>query len=177
MLDRIKIHLATLEEAEKLAKFINTIYVEKNNENPATSSFRKEGGIRIPAEKLKKEIQNPAFRLWVALDLEQQIAGVIALTITQDPLREKWFRGSLGLFAIHPTYRSKGLGNKMREYLEHEAKELGVNEVFADVVSTQGNLFEYYKKAGFFATGTLDQFRHSSFNRGEITLVHLNKRL
>lgn len=176
MLDRINIRLAALEEAEELAKFINTIYVEKDNENPATS-FRKEGCIRISPEQLKENLQNSVFRLWVALDSEQQIAGVIALTITQDPLREAWFRGSLGLFAIHPFYRSKGLGNKMREHIEHEAKKLGVKEILADVVSTQGNLFEYYKKAGFFATGTLDQFSSSNFKTGEITLIHFHKKL
>jgi ribosomal protein S18 acetylase RimI-like enzyme len=176
MLDRITIRLAIPEEAESLATFINDIYVNKDNDNPDIN-FRKKGSVRIPADKLTEQIKNPGFRLWFALNPEQEIIGAIALTITQDRLRTEFYRGHISLFSIHPSFRSAGLGSKMRKHLENEAKKLEVTQLFAEVVSLQGNLVEYYKKVGFFLTGTLEQFKNPNFINGEITLVHLSKKL
>lgn len=184
--------LAAKADTKEIVKFINEVFSEKDKSIDPKISYRKEGeaGNRTNEAEISEKISSPSCYLYVAVDTsrpaDNRIVGTRCMNLKRpsllgedksSPFHEELCRGELTLFAIHRDYRSKNLGKLFTNHIETKAKELGVTELFLEVVGQQGSLIEHNKKAGFFLTGTLDTLVSERFKNDEITLIQMIKKV
>lgn len=70
-------------------------------------------------------------------------------------LRYRRWRRHLGLsrLAVHPEYRGRGIGTKLMEWAERQARRLGVPELRGEVRAALPHLVDYYRAMGFRTIG------------------------
>ena len=69
------------------------------------------------------------------------------------------------LIAVHPAHRGKGLGRKLMEHLEQDARSRGASQMFLEMRSNNP-AEQLYRSCGFLAVGTRkDYYRLKDGNR------------
>ena len=61
-------------------------------------------------------------------------------------------KGELAFLYVNPSHENQGIGQKMIQFIENKARELGLTELIT--LSTQA--FTYFQSKGGFAEGTPD---------------------
>ena len=126
-------------------------------------------GARIDAEQLNQLLKQDQVWLFIAYIDEnsvQNLVGCIALTFQQETVE-------IGTFCVASAYQNQGMGRKMLEYAEvqarHICKNLKYYEMF--VIDTRFELIEYYERCGYSKTNVLEPYPTHA-NVGQ-PLIHL----
>lgn len=86
-------------------------------------------------------------------ELEGRIVGTITLTFPIEVPHAEYMTdkplASFGQFAVEPDLQGAGLGRKLIETVEKEAKRLGAQEICLDTAQPADHLVSYYKKLGY----------------------------
>lgn len=83
-----------------------------------------------------------------------EIISTISLYDHSPSSNSKWYNepfvAKVGQFAVLPEYQKFGIGNKMMEIVEHEAKGIeNITELALDTAETAYHLIHYYEKRGY----------------------------
>lgn len=97
--------------------------------------------LRVSVSTIRREIRLKRRVYGVAL-LDDRIVAT---------LRYRRWRSHLGLsrLAVLPEYQGAGIGKKMMEWAEQQARRLGVRELRGEVRAALPHLLEYYKRMGY----------------------------
>lgn len=86
-------------------------------------------------------------------ELEGRIVGTITLTFPIDVPHAEYMTdkplASFGQFAVEPNLQGAGLGRKLIQTVENEAKRLGAQEICLDTAQPADHLISYYQKLGY----------------------------
>jgi ribosomal protein S18 acetylase RimI-like enzyme len=146
-IQRVDYSTVSQETIQKLADLINFAY-NKANEGTWPSSWR-----RTSTSQIAQMISHHQIR---AAYLDSTIIGTIRLQTLQTengPIAE------LGLLAVAPEARGTGAGNALVQYVEHEAKMMGLGIMQLEVLvpremgEIKHGLVKYYRKLGYVRTG------------------------
>ena len=86
-------------------------------------------------------------------ELESRIVGTITLSFPIDVPHAEYMTdkplASFGQFAVEPNLQGAGLGRKLIQTVETEAKRLGAQEICLDTAQPADHLISYYQKLGY----------------------------
>ena len=107
-------------------------------------------GHRTDASEVQSMLADPAVLLLVA-----EAAGqVIGCCYTRrDAPGEGPARAELGLFAVHPSAQSRGLGSRLLEAQAERLAENGTEVLMIQVLQSRPELHAWYRRHGFTSTG------------------------
>ncbi len=94
-----------------------------------------------------------AYKCFVGI-YKGKIISTISLYNYSPSSNSKWYNephvAKVGQFAVLPEYQKFGIGNKMMEIVEHEAKAIeNISELALDTAETAYHLIHYYEKRGY----------------------------
>ncbi len=94
-----------------------------------------------------------AYKCYIGL-YKQRIAATISLYAPQPTEKSQWyskdFVAKVGQFAVVPDLQRYGIGSRLMDIVEVEAKKLmGVREIALDTAETACHLIDLYKKRGY----------------------------
>lgn len=143
------------EEIEKLYVFYSDI-IDQQKADKYGPCWTKD--VYPSKEELKKHLQEDLFYV---LETEERFAGAgcISLHEEENYLHVPWSHelkeneiAVLHLFAIHPDFRRKGLGEKLLKRIIEDNSDR-VKAIHLDVVQGNEPALKLYKKAGFHSIG------------------------
>lgn len=86
-------------------------------------------------------------------EFEGQIIGTITLYTEPHHDVPDWYRrpevGWFGQFGIEPRLQGTGVGNRMMQYVEERAIQLGLSELALDTSEQATHLIDWYKRHGW----------------------------
>ncbi|WP_211325567.1 GNAT family N-acetyltransferase [Roseimicrobium gellanilyticum] len=89
---------------------------------------------------------------FVAVD-RGRVVGTITLYAAQPDSPCVWYRQSgvyqFGQFAVHPERQREGIGHRLLQRIEDEARALGAIELSLDTAETAEHLCRWYARLGF----------------------------
>lgn len=142
----------------------------------AQAAYRGEGGwtteahlvsgSRTHSDEVRGMLADPAVTLLVAeLDATEDDSGVSGGSIVgccytrQDPADDDGTtRAELGLFAVHPSAQSRGLGGRLLESQADLLGRAGVDVLMIQVMQSRTELHAWYERHGFLRTGAAVPF-------------------
>lgn len=134
--DDVAIRRAWAHEAEEICQVTRLAF------EPYRGKIRPPfGALSVTATTIRKEIRLGRRVYGVAV-----VDGMIVAT-----LRYRQWPTHLGLsrLAVSPEYQCHGLGTRMMQWAEGEARRLGVKELRGEVRAVLPDLLEYYRRMGF----------------------------
>ncbi len=145
---KISVETATLKEAAAITKIVNESFQAMGR-----GFYRIPGSNRIELEKVKGMIQDSdKYRVYVCLrkndDDEPEVIGASYVDIHDS---------EFCMFAVAVGYEKNGIGSKILEHVEKNAKEiLHLDELKLDIVNDKRELYlkKFYEKRGFIFSGT-----------------------
>lgn len=137
------------EEKARIVEIVGLCYRGKGN---WTNESRLVRGDRINLEKLEAEILDSTLLVaTVTKGNRDEVIGCIKTGIVQKtvvgPLEEP--AGYIGLFAVHPEFGSRGIGNRLMQEAEDLCRDRGASRMVLDVLSPRDDIINYYKRKGF----------------------------
>jgi len=133
--DSVRLRMASLADAEALARLINAAF---RVEQPFIEGDRtNHDGVRSYMKKGKFLLAEDAAGL----------AGCVYVEIRAD-------RGYLGLLGVDPPCQGTGLGRKLMDAAENYFREEGCRAVDLRIVSARTPLPSFYRHLGYLETGT-----------------------
>jgi GNAT superfamily N-acetyltransferase len=118
-------------------------------------------------------------RLQRGFALVAELEGVIVGTVTLRPPRDKsdcaWYLRpgvySFGQFAVRPDLQRRGIGLRMLQFVEQQARDCGAAELALDTAEGAEHLRKWYERLGFRFVG------HVSWDDTNYRSVVLSKEL
>lgn len=145
--------LATLEDAEPLAKMINTSFRADKTTQVFLSTDRPDSEVTTAAVLTEKILQPDC----ACIVVTSPTTGILLAHGGVRKLDETtgWF----GMLAVHVDYQKQGLGDRVLKYAEEYAvKKWGVTRMEFNVVNTREDLRAWYGKRGYSVTGETTPF-------------------
>jgi N-acetylglutamate synthase-like GNAT family acetyltransferase len=155
--ERLYTRIATPHDLDSVVALINDAFLDENK-------FAR--GVRTNTDEIKSHMQKGHFLLF---EEEKQILGVIYAEIRGNS------PGYLGLLAVDPKMRRRGLGKQLLLAGEQFCLERGCRTVEGTVVSLRTDLLERYMRRGYRVTGQFS-LDHPSLG-GKRDLVRVEKDL
>lgn len=149
--DHLRVRLATHEDVDCLVKIVNDAYSYQDEAR---------GEPRTNRDHLIKRIGETEF--YVATD-DEAIVGCVYLEPHAHAMH-------FGLLTLVPTYRGKGLAQKLIATIEGYSKANNYTSLELDYMSVAPWLKAYYEKYGFVQTGVVTRW-------GYIDLIRMHKSL
>jgi N-acetylglutamate synthase-like GNAT family acetyltransferase len=149
--------IATLHDLNSVVALINHAFLDENK-------FAR--GERTNSDEIKSHMQKGHFLLF---EEEKQLLGVIYAEIRGDG------QGYLGLLAVDPKMRRRGIGKQLHLAGEQFCRERGCRTVEGTVVSLRTDLLARYMSRGYRVTGQFS-LEHPSLG-GKCNLVQVEKLL
>lgn len=137
----MNVRLATVREADALAKVINAAFV--------VEAFFKIGN-RTSAEEIASLMKAGSEFLVIGAGPggHEDIAACVHLKCSGD-------RAYLGMLSVDPARQRQGLGRRLVVAVETRARERGCRFVDMHIVNLRAELPAYYRALGYEETGTL----------------------
>jgi len=107
-------------------------------------------GHRTDAAEIRAMLTDPAVTLLVA-EAAGQVIGC-CYTRRETPV-DGPARAELGLFAVHPSAQSRGLGGRLLEAQAEHLRETGTEVLLIQVLQSRPELHTWYRRHGFSPTG------------------------
>jgi len=130
-----RLRFAEIADTSELVSLINVAFIP---EQVAID------GDRIDAERLQGYLKTGKVLL---LDQEQGLAGCVYAEV-------RGGRGYIGLLAVRPELRGRGLGRKLMSSAEEYLADAGCQAVDLRTISARHDLVPMYKHLGYRETGT-----------------------
>lgn len=145
--DKIPVRPARAAEAVHLAKLVNTAYGRTPKQAGWTSEGHLIEGPRISIEQMRERIQEPDSVVLVADD-EGSLVGCVHLDQAGGDVCE------VGMLSVHVDAQGRGLGGRLLSAAEAYARdEMRVERVVLFVLTVREELFPWYERRGYEATG------------------------
>ncbi len=100
------------------------------------------------AELMRELIAHPAFGMLWLIQLEDQIAGYLLVTLCYS----LEFQGRFGLldeFYLEEAWRGQGIGSAALEFAEETCRGLGLKALRLEVAHANSRALELYRRQGF----------------------------
>jgi len=148
---RLKINKATLDDVDAISSLTDAAYskwipVISRKPQPMTADYS------------KMVVENSIWLLYV----EEQLAGVLVLVDESTTVL-------IYSIAVHPAYQKKGLGRRLLDWAEHQAREKGYTSIRLYTNEQFNENIRLYHHAGYEETGR-EPFLNSN-------IIHLAKKL
>lgn len=143
---------ATIQDAENLAKLVNSAYRGNYSQQGWTTEADLLDGQRTDAENLTELISTPGNQLDLAVDESGNILGSVHLR--QEDTETLYF----GMLTVEPTQQAKGLGKIILTHVEAVARERNLRQVRMTVIPMRSTLIDFYERRGYRATGVIEPF-------------------
>jgi predicted N-acetyltransferase YhbS len=153
------IRLATIEEADQVARIIN-------------AAFEVERPFRLRGERTSTEdVQRLMLDGNTFFVAEQggRMVGTVYVRITGNI-------GYFGMLAVDPTLQRSGIGSALREHAEAFCRQHGCSEMTLTTGDFRTELLPYYRRAGYKIVSTEPGSAEWSM-RNEFRIVHMAKSL
>lgn len=139
------------DDADAVAVLVQAAY---RGEGGWTTEAHLVDGQRTNAEEVRGMLADPAVTLLVA-ELDGPDAEVVGCCYTRrEPTDAAGVdRAELGLFAVHPSVQSRGLGARLLEAQADLQRRAGVEVLMIQVLQSRPELHAWYERHGFVRTG------------------------
>lgn len=141
---------ATVRDAASLAQLVNSAYRGDSSRQGWTTEADLLDGSRTDAATLKTLIERPDTVILKYMEGDRVLACV-ELQKTGDTMY-------LGMLTVQPGLQGKGIGKKLLEAGEREAKKQGCTKIFMTVISARTELIAWYVRHGYADTGKRKPF-------------------
>lgn len=147
----LRLRAAHGDDADALAALVQAAY---RGEGGWTTEAHLVDGRRTDAEELREMLADPAVTLLVA-ELEGPEGTVVGCCCTRrEPTDADGVdRAELGLFAVHPSVQSRGLGARLLEAQAEHQRRAGTEVLMIQVLQSRPELHSWYERHGFVRTG------------------------
>ncbi len=152
------VRMASLKDAEQITALINRAF------RPAEGFFIETD--RINLESVQDHFQTGQFLLAKS---EDSVAACVYVEA-----RDR--RAYLGLLSVDPTCQQSGLGSLLMNAAEEHCRGLACRFVDIQVVNLREDLFGFYRKRGYVATGILP-FPPDLETKLPVHFIEMSKRL
>ncbi len=142
---------ATAADVPALAVLINNAYRGEASRQAWTTEAHLLDGPRIDEAALHELLRAPGGGFLLAVGPGGQFVGGVYL-LTQGP------RLYLGTLAVAPAAQAHGLGRRLLEAAEAQARQQGCTHLKITVVSVRTELLAWYERRGYVRTGATEPF-------------------
>jgi ribosomal protein S18 acetylase RimI-like enzyme len=136
---------ATLDDIPALNKLVNSAYRGDSSRKGWTTEADLLDGTRTDENAIKSFFEEPDSTILKYLE-EGKIVGCVRLEKHGSQLY-------LGMFAVDPEVQNKGIGRKILQGAEEEARKQDCNSIDMTVISERSELIEWYKRNGYVQVG------------------------
>lgn len=168
----MKLTLAVHEEAEELAKLVNSAYRGDSSRAGWTTEADLLNDVRTEPHILR-EYMNPQrghAMLVLREDNSKEIIGCVYLMLTE---KEGVISCYLGMLTVKPVIQAKGHGRFILEGAEEFARNWGASRMHMQVVTVRDTLIAWYERRGYKKTGAVKDFP----NHPELQFLIMDKDL
>lgn len=169
-----QIRTATPNDVTHLVTVVHAAYRDPDDRGWTTEAGLL-GGQRIDAAMLEEILGSPGTTVLVA-ETDGRIVGCGAVSLGDPPT------ATFGMFAVHPTHQSLGIGHQLLETAERRAAESGCVAMDLDVIDVRTELIAWYRRRGYVPTGATKPFPYGDHRfgiprRDDLRFTTLSKRL
>ncbi|MBS1508855.1 MAG: GNAT family N-acetyltransferase [Bacteroidetes bacterium] len=136
---------ATLADVPALNKLVNSAYRGESSRKGWTTEADLLDGTRIDEDSIRLLIETPQSQVLKYTE-EGKIIGCVRL----DNRGKKMY---LGMFAVDPEIQGKGIGKKLLQAADEEAKKQNCQCIEMTVISVRSELIAWYQRHGYKLTG------------------------
>lgn len=143
---------ATVEEAEFIARLVNSAYRGDSSKAGWTSEADLLDGQRTDPSEVESLIQDTAnSMILLCLQTDEIIGSVL--------LQKKEEAAYLGMFVVSPDLQGNGIGKQFLSAAERIAQyEWGVSKIIMSVITLRPELIAFYQRRGYRRTGEVLPF-------------------
>ena len=142
---------AGLEEAEFIAKLVNSAYRGDSSKAGWTSEADLLDGQRTDPSEVESLIQDASSMILLCLQNDEVIGSVL--------LQKKEAAAYLGMFVVRPDLQGNGIGKQFLNAAERIAQnEWGVSKIIMSVITLRPELIAFYQRRGYQRTGEVLPF-------------------
>lgn len=141
-----------LEEKKAVVNLVNRCYRGSGN---WTTEIDIVSGARIALPRLEQYIADDE-KVFVAVHDGPRIVGCVRTCLTGETvcgpipnLGKDEVVGYFGLFAVHPGFGSRGLGNRLLATAENWCKAQSMTQMYIDVLSVRSDIIAWYNRHGY----------------------------
>ena len=168
-----KISRATLSDAEVLHGLVNTAYRGEDSQQGWASEAHLFEGSRISLAGMKALLSDSAVVVLKYTE-DDQVLGCVELRNIGNKLY-------LGMLSVRPHLQGRGIGKKLMQAAEEEARRQLCIAVFMTVITQREELMQWYVRHGYLDTGIRKPFGKRDPSHGtpktDIELATLEKQL
>lgn len=166
---------ASLHDTTELNVLINAAYRGEESKKGWTTEAEILGGIRIDEMTLKAMLDQGKGAIMKYTGMDGEMLGTVYLEVKMPSLY-------LGMFAVSPLAQNKGIGKALLSFAEGFALVNGCDRITITVISTRGELIDWYKRHGYVPTGHSIAFADIKGRFGDpkveaIDLIEMHKML
>lgn len=156
----LTIRPARLEDVPEIVDLVQAAY---RGEGGWTTEAHLVRGARTHADEVHEMLTDDAVTLLVAeleRPAEAPVADVVGCCYTRQepPGADGLVQAELGLFAVHPSAQSRGLGGRLLESQAELLTGAEVDVLMIRVLQSRDELQAWYERHGFVRTGTAVPF-------------------
>lgn len=141
---------AIAEDVSALNKLINSAYRGESSKKGWTTEANLLEGLRTTEKELTQIIKDPKNTI-LKFTINNDIVGCVLLI-------EKESQLYLGMLTVSPELQNSGVGKQLLHQAEIHASALGLVKIVMSVISVREELIAWYKRNGYFDTGTREPF-------------------
>ncbi len=142
----------TLEEAEFIAKLVNSAYRGDSSKAGWTSEADLLDGRRTDLLEIQSLIQDAANSMILLCLQNDEVIGSVLLQI-------KGAEAYLGMFVVRPDLQGNGIGKQLLSAAERIAQqEWSVSKITMSVITLRPELIAFYQRRGYRRTGEVLPF-------------------
>jgi len=172
-MNEMTIARATFEDATELNKLVNSGYRGEESKRGWTTEAEILDGIRIDEQAVVMLLGKLGVTILKMSDIDGEILGTVCLEVKPNSL-------CLGMFAVSPASQGLGIGKFLLRAADQFALENSCGRIIISVISTRIELIDWYKRQGFFSTGSSIAFddiegRFGDPKVADIRLIEMEK--
>jgi ribosomal protein S18 acetylase RimI-like enzyme len=142
---KMQILPAILNDVETLVLLVNSAYRGESSRKGWTTEADFLDGIRIDVDRLAEMIQRKDTVILKCIEEQNEIVGCVHLEKHQNKLY-------LGMLTVSPELQNKGIGKKLLEASELEAKKFNCTSIYMTVITERVELIAWYERHGYVNT-------------------------
>ncbi len=136
---------STITDASELNKLINSAYRGEYSKKGWTTEADLLDGLRTDQTLVEEIIRKESAEILIYLE-NQKILGCVRLD-------NKGTKLYLGMLTVEPSNQNKGIGKKLLNAAEEEARHQGCSSIYMTVISVRAKLIAWYNRHGYIDTG------------------------
>ena len=159
------ISICSPEELPELVALVNAAYRGAEGQAGWTSEVGLVDGERVTLEALQREMTaTPGLCIYLLREPPKLLA---CIQLEDEPGAYRESACHISMLAVRPEWQDAGLGRRMLEFAETEARARGARAARMSVVSIRIALIEWYERRGYRRTGETEPFPYADARFGQ----------